>query len=76
MAEPLESSFQEGVLAPFLPPRPAGILVRRWQSPPKIVPIKRSVAAGAFLAIYVAAYLVAGFASIALVEHAWSAIFQ
>ncbi len=76
MAEPLESSFQESVLTPFLPPRPTGIVVRRWESPRKGLPIKRSIAAGVFLAVYVAAYMAVGFASIALVECIWSAIFQ
>jgi len=50
--------------------------MRRWESAPKSLPMKRSFAAGAFLGIYLAAYIGVGFAGVALCEYVWSAIFQ
>ena len=50
--------------------------MRRWESAPKSLPMKRSFAAGVFLAIYLAAYIGVGFAGVALCEYVWSAIFQ
>ena len=38
--------------------------------------MKRSVAAGGFLLLYLAAYIGVGYAGVALVEEVWSAIFR
>jgi len=76
MTESCESSLQPGTFAPFLPAPARDVVVRRWESAPKNLTKKRSLAAGAFLVVYLAAYIGVGFAGVALVEFAWSAIFQ
>jgi len=76
MSEPFESSLQENAFVPFLPAPSRDAVARRWESAPASLPMKRSFAAGAFLAVYLAAYIGVGFAGVALLERAWSAIFQ
>jgi len=76
MSEPFESSLQENTFVSFLPAPSREVVAQRWESAPASLPMKRSFAAGAFLAVYLAAYIGMGFAGVALLERAWSAIFQ
>ena len=75
MGQPVESSLQQSGFVPLLPATSRDMVMRRWESAPKSISMKRSFAAGAFLAVYLAAYIGAGFAGVALCEYAWSAIF-
>jgi hypothetical protein len=76
MSEPCESSLQETAFVQFLPARSREVVARRCESAPTSLPMKRSFAAGAFLLVCLAAYIGVGFAGIALLERAWSAVFQ
>lgn len=76
MAEPYESTLRESAFVPFLPAPPRESVARRWESAPTHLPMKRSLAAGGFLLLYLAAYIGVGFAGVTLVEYAWSAIFR
>jgi len=76
MSQPCESGLQQSEFVPLLPATSRNVVMRRWESAPKSLPMKRSFAAGVFLAIYLAAYIGVGFAGVALCEYAWSVIFQ
>lgn len=76
MAEPYESALRENTFVQFLPTPKHEFVARRWESAPTNLPMKRSLAAGGFLLLYLAAYMGVGFVGISLVEHAWSAVFR
>ena len=63
-------------LLPSPGPEPQILFERAWESVPKNIPTKRSLAACAFLLVYLAAYIGVGFVGASLIEHAWSAIFR
>ena len=76
MAEPYQSVLQETSFVQFLPTPSHDPVAKRWESAPRKLPMKRSVAAGGFLLLYLAAYIGVGYAGVALVEEVWSAIFR
>jgi hypothetical protein len=76
MTETCESSLRNNAFVPLLPPPARSVVVRPWESAPEKLTRKRSFAAAAFLAAYLAAYIGVGFAGVALLEIFWSAIFQ
>ena len=74
MSNPCESSLPGDEFTQFFPRRSREVVVRRWESAPKSLPMKRSFAAAAFLLVYLGAYIGLGFAGLALLDRAWSAV--
>jgi hypothetical protein len=64
-----------GTLAPTMPRRARIEVVRAWESPPRRLSMKDSITAGAFMIVYMAAYLAAGFAGVTIMEWVWMRIF-
>jgi hypothetical protein len=50
--------------------------VRVWEPPPKKLSLRDSLTAGAFLVLYLAVYLTAGFAGVNFIEWAWMRVFR
>jgi hypothetical protein len=50
-------------------------VVRVWERGPKMLSLRDSLTAGAFLLLYLAVYLTAGFAGVNLIEWAWMRVF-
>jgi hypothetical protein len=51
-------------------------VVRVWEPPPKKLSPRVSLTAAAFLVLYLAVYLTAGFAGVNFIEWAWMRVFQ
>lgn len=76
MAERYESALRDSAFVQFLPTASREPVAWRWESAPTKLPMKRSLAAGGFLLLYLAVYIGVGYAGVTLVEHAWSAILR
>lgn len=76
MSQSLPSGFQDRTFLPRVSLRSRQRRHREWYAPPRKPSIKDSLLAGGFLVAYLAAYVAAGRAGIALVEWAWVAIFR
>jgi len=73
-----ENFGMSGAVSTFLPPvavRSRDAVEALPASPPERPTLKNSITAGAFLVLYLAAYLAAGFAGMAMLEWAWLRIF-
>ena len=66
---------QAGTLVPTMPRRARIEVVRAWEPPPEKVSLIDSLSAGAFLIVYLAAYLAAGYFGVTVMEWAWMRIF-
>jgi hypothetical protein len=75
MNERASVASQAGTLAPRMPRRARIEVVRAWEAPPKQLSTKDSITAGAFMIVYMAAYLAAGFVGVTVMEWAWIRIF-
>jgi hypothetical protein len=76
MSESLQSSFQNGTFIPLVSARPRVAIRRSRQPRPKSLPLKRSLAACAFLLLYLAAYMSVGYVGLSVVEKAWLTFFR
>ena len=74
MSEPFESSLRQPAFVNFVPAAPREAIERPWELAPVSLPVKRTIMAGAFLALYAAAYFGAGYATLTIIERAWSAL--
>jgi hypothetical protein len=64
-----------GGLVRTMPPRAHIEVVRVWEPPPTKLSLKDSITASAFMVIYLAAYLAAGYVGVTFMEWAWMRIF-
>jgi hypothetical protein len=76
MSAHIPSAFNEEAFLSRAPLRSCELGEIEWQAPRGKPSFGDSLAAGAFLLAYVAAYMAAGRAGIALLEWAWVAIFR
>lgn len=76
MSEYIQSGFQDSAFLPRVSVRSRPRIARGWDVTPRKPSIKDSLLAGGFLVVYLAAYIAAGRAGIAVVEWAWVAIFR
>jgi hypothetical protein len=76
MNDQAELAGHTGTFLTPIPNRTHCEVVRVWEPPPKKVSPRDSLTAGAFLVLYLAVYMTAGFAGVNFVEWAWMRVFQ
>jgi len=76
MSEQLETALPVDTFRPLLSVRPVEAIERRPQPSLANPATRHSMAAAAFLALYVAIYLAIGFLGISLVERVWATVFE
>ncbi|HXO44843.1 MAG TPA: hypothetical protein VN846_05200 [Candidatus Cybelea sp.] len=75
MSDPAGLATHAGTLLTPIPTRSHAEVVRVWVPRPKKLLARDSITAGAFLVLYLAVYLTAGFAGVNLIEWVWMRVF-